>query len=449
MTAPPHSGGEAPGGAAPVEDGPTRGGAGRDGAGRRGAGVRGSGRLSTTAGFWLTGTLLAVFLAATAAVSPLYPVYQEKFGFSPVTLTGIFAIYSLSLLMALLFLGGLSDSIGRRRMLALGVAFELACLALFLLARNEGWLFAARFLQGLATGIGQATIGAALLDLEPEDRPGLGALASSVVPPVGLAVGALGSALLVQFAPWPTELVFVVIAVLTVACSVVLRGLPETVAKVPFRAAQLRPRIGIPPGTGMIFVVAVPALLATWGLGGLYLSLGPSLAQQLAGSDNHLVGGWVLLLLNLGAAACNIWLRHHESTRLMIGGCLVLVVGVLVTVAGIAQGPGGSGVTLLLVGTAIAGAGFGATFLGSYRTMVAVAPATERGRVISFIFVLAYTAFSVPALAAGIAARAIGLQQTAIWYSVAVVLLALVSATATWLRRPTRPSHAGPTSPPA
>lgn len=390
--------------------------------------------LSRTAGFWLTGTLLAVFLAATAAVSPLYPVYQERFGFSPLTLTGVFAIYSFSLLLALLFLGGLSDSIGRRRMLALAVVFELGCLVLFLVARNEGWLFAARFLQGLATGIGQATIGAALLDLEPEHRPGLGPLASSVIPPVGLAVGALGSALLVQFAPWPTELVFVVLAALTLACTVVLRGLPETVTRVPFRMAQLRPRVGIPPGSGPVFVLAVPALLATWGLGGLYLSLGPSLAQQLAGSDNHLVGGWVLLLLNLGAAACNIWLRHHESGRLMIGGCLVLVVGVLVTVVGIAQGPGDAGVTLLLVGTAIAGAGFGATFLGSYRTMVTVAPATERGRVISFIFVLAYTAFSLPALAAGLAARQVGLQETAIWYSAVVVLLGLFSATATWLR---------------
>lgn len=392
--------------------------------------------LSRTAGFWLTGALLAVFLAATAAVSPLYPVYQERFGFSPLTLTGIFAIYSFSLLLALLFLGGLSDSIGRRRMLGLGIVFELVCLAAFVLARNEGWLFAARFVQGLATGVGQATIGAALLDLEPEDRPGLGPLASSVIPPVGLAVGALGSALLVQFAPWPTELVFVVLAVLTVGLSVVLRGLPETVARVPFSVAQLRPRVGIPPGSAAVFVLAVPALMATWGLGGLYLSLGPSLAQQLAGSDNHLVGGGVLLLLNLGAAACNIWLRHHESTRLMIGGCLVLVVGVLVTVVGIAQGPGSTGVTLLLVGTAIAGGGFGATFLGAYRTMVVVAPATERGRVIAFIFVLAYTTFSVPALAAGVAARAIGLQQTAIWYSSVVILLGLFSATATWLRRP-------------
>jgi hypothetical protein len=398
-------------------------------------GETGRAGLSPAAGFWLTGTLLGVFLAATAAVSPLYPVYQERFSFSPITLTGIFAIYSLSLLLALLFLGGLSDSIGRRRMLALAVLFELVCLAGFLLAKGEGWLFAARFVQGLATGIGQATIGAALLDLEPADRPGLGPLASSVIPPLGLAVGGFGSALLVQFAPWPTELVFVVLAVLTVACSVVLSGLPETVTRVPFRLGHLRPRIGIPPGAGMVFVMAVPALLATWGLGGLYLSLGPSLAQQLAGGGNHLVGGWVLLLLNLGAAACNIWLRHHESTRLMIGGCLVLVAGVLVTVVGIAQGQGGAGVTLLLVGTAIAGAGFGATFLGSYRTMVAVAPATERGRVIAFIFVLAYSAFSVPALAAGVAAREIGLQRTSIWYSVGVIVLALASAAATWQRR--------------
>ena len=397
----------------------------------------GSGGLSPTAGFWLTGMLLGVFLAATAAVSPLYPVYQQKFGFSPVTLTGVFAIYSLALLLALLFLGGLSDTLGRRRLLLLGTLLELLCLAAFLFAPAVGWLFGARFLQGAATGIAQATIGAVLLDLEPPERPGLGPLVSSVIPPIGLAVGGLGSGLLVQYAPFDTTLVFVVLAVCTVVGAGALRGLPETVQRRPFGFDQLRPRIGLPAGARSVFLATAPCLVATWGLGGLYLSLGPSLAQQLSGGHSPLIGGWVIFLLNAAAAAGNVWLRHLESARLMIGGCLVLVFGVLVTMLGLGLGLGsGAGaLALLLVGTFIAGAGFGATFLGAYRTLVALAPPTERGRLISLIFVLSYTSFSVPALAAGVAAREVGLRQTAIWYSSVVVLLALASAAATWFRR--------------
>jgi MFS family permease len=395
----------------------------------------GAGGLSPTAGFWLTGMLLGVFLAATAAVSPLYPVYQQKFGFSPVTLTGVFAIYSLALLLTLLFLGGLSDTLGRRRMLLLGVLLELLCFGAFLFAPAVGWLFGARFLQGAATGIAQATIGAVLLDLEPPERPGLGPLVSSVIPPIGLAVGGLGSGLLVQYAPFDTTLVFVVLAVCTVVGAVAVRGLPETVQRRAFGFDQLRPRIGLPVGARSVFLATAPCLVATWGLGGLYLSLGPSLAQQLSGGNSLLIGGWVIFLLNAAAAAGNVWLRHLESARLMIGGCLVLVVGVLVTTLGLGLGSGAGALALLLVGTFIAGAGFGATFLGAYRTLVTLAPPTERGRLISLIFVLSYTSFSVPALAAGVAAREVGLRQTAIWYSSVVVLLALASAAATWSRR--------------
>ena len=49
------------------------------------------------------------FSAASGAPTPLYRVYQDSFALSPFLLTMIFAVYTFSLLAALLTVGSLSD----------------------------------------------------------------------------------------------------------------------------------------------------------------------------------------------------------------------------------------------------------------------------------------------------------------------------------------------------
>lgn len=55
--------------------------------------------------------LLALFLAISGLPSRLYEPYQREWVFSSLTLTMIFAVYALA---ALLVVGRLSDSIGRK-----------------------------------------------------------------------------------------------------------------------------------------------------------------------------------------------------------------------------------------------------------------------------------------------------------------------------------------------
>ena len=75
-------------------------------------------------------------------------------------------------------------------------------------ADGVGWLFAARILQGIATGTAMGAISAALLDLQPRDKPWLGALMGAVSPLTGLALGALAAGLLVDYGPDPMRFVF-------------------------------------------------------------------------------------------------------------------------------------------------------------------------------------------------------------------------------------------------
>src|SRR3954467_5486885 len=183
-------------------------------------------RLGRAAAFWWVAGLLVLMLAASGVPSPLYRVYQAEFGFSSGVLTTIFGIYALALLGSLLVVGGLSDHVGRRPVIAAAFALEACAMVLFLAADGVGWLLVARVVQGLATGALTSALGAWLLDLQRPDRP-LGPFINSASPGLGLSPGAVGAGLLVQLVPSPTDWVF---GTLTVVCAIAVPGvllLPE------------------------------------------------------------------------------------------------------------------------------------------------------------------------------------------------------------------------------
>ena len=162
-------------------------------------------------------------------------------GFSSVTLTSVFAVYAVALLAALLVVGSISDHIGRRPTLIAALAVEIVGMLAFALADGVGWLFAARILQGLATGTAMGAISAALLDLQPRDKPWLGALMGAVSPMTGLALGALAAGLLVDYGPDPMRLIYWILITAFALAVVAIAAIPETVARDGGWRASLRP----------------------------------------------------------------------------------------------------------------------------------------------------------------------------------------------------------------
>lgn len=103
----------------------------------------------------------------------------------------------------------------------------------------------------------------------------------------------------------------------------------------------------------------------------------------------------------------------------MLAGCLLLLPGIAITLVAIAAGSAGG----FLVGTAIAGAGFGPAFLGSFGMTVAPVKPDDTAGLLAAIFTVAYLAFSVPALIAGVATTEYGLRATALVYAACLVVL--------------------------
>jgi MFS family permease len=373
------------------------------------------GWLSARQGFWLLGSIVVTFLAASSAPSPLYGLYREAWHFSALMLTFAFAVYAFSLLGGLLVFGALSDHLGRKPVLLAAMVLELGSVALFWVADGIGWLVAARLLQGLATGIAIATLSAALLDFQRER----GALVNSVAPMFGMAIGALVASALVQFAAEPAHLVFEALAALLAAQTLAACGLPETTRPRAGAWASMRPRLAVPKPVRPTLRLILPMNTAQWALGGLYLSLGPTLARQVSGLAQPLVGGGLIATLVLSGAVGILWMRARPARAVLIGSAAALVTGLVVTPWGIHA----HAVVPLFVGSAIAGGGFGTSFNASVRSLVPLAPADQRAATMAAFFVLSYLAFSLPALAAGAAVGVFGLDTVALGYGAVLIVL--------------------------
>jgi predicted MFS family arabinose efflux permease len=387
-------------------------------------------RASRSTAFWSIAVLLVLVLAASGVPSPLYRVYQERFGFGSGVLTTVFGVYAFALLAALLVVGALSDHVGRRPVLAGALVLQAGAMVLFLLADGVGWLMAARVVQGLATGAMTGALGAALLDFQRSDRP-LGPLVNSASPGLGLSLGAVGAGLLVEFVPAPTDWVFGTLtgAFLLAAAAVLL--LPESSPRLPGALASLRPQVHVPTAQRGAFLAVLPCLAATWALGGLYASLGPSLVSGVFGVDDHLVGSLLILALNGTGLLGSLAVRGARPERAMVGGALTFAAGVAGTVAALLTGS----LPLFFVAAVVSGAGFGSAFLGAMATVTRGVAPGERAGLLSSVFVVSYLMFSVPAIAAGVAAGHLGLATTAEVYGAAVIVLALSAAAALLVRR--------------
>lgn len=367
------------------------------------------------------GAVLVLFLAASSAPSPLYIVYQQQWLFPAWVLTVVFAVYVFGVLGSLLVFGALSDHLGRRPLLTAAITLEIGALALFLTAQDVWVLSAARVLQGVATGAATTTLSATLVDLEPSR--GRAGVVTSVAPLGGLALGALGSGLLVQLGPAPTRLVYGVLLGAMVAAAIAVLLMPETSPRRPGAVASLRPRVAMPSHLRADIIPVVPAMIAGWALTGMYLSLGPSVAAGLLGLHSRLIGGIVVVLLAGTGALAVLGLRSHSASSLLVPSAALLGTGTLISLAGVTQ----DAAWIAAAGTVVAGVGAGASALATFGTFARIARPHERSGVFAFANVIAYLGNSVPAVLGGIAVTVVGLSTATVGYALVVAAVSFAA----------------------
>ncbi len=374
--------------------------------------------------FALTATITT--MVAASAPSLFYPDIAESLELTPVATTLIFAVYAFTLLVALLYLGSVSDRVGRRAIITLGSALLAVSIVMFWHADSLTTLLAARGLQGVGAGIIIPALSAMLIDFEAPTRPGSASLWNTIGPMLGLGTGALGAAALLDATLDSASAVFGTLSAAFVVLALLVWITPELVSKTRIRWAELRPRFMVPVHLRRLFAASMPAIIAGWATNGLFLALGAGLVREELGGTTHTHAGVVIFTLAASGITASVLLYRCSPRTISLYSTSALALGTGLSIGALSL----HSYPAYLATVAIVGSGFGTAFLGALRTLLPLTGSTERAAVMSVIYTVSYLAFGVPTIVAGLLVPLITLQGAMIALGIAVIVLAVVSTVA-------------------
>ncbi|MCV7169094.1 MFS transporter [Mycobacterium manitobense] len=361
----------------------------------------------------------AAIMVGTTLPTPMYALYAERMHFAVLTTTVIYATYAGGVLFALLTFGRWSDAIGRRPMLLAGVVFALVSAAVFLVADSVAVLLVGRVLSGLSAGIFTGTATAAVIEAAPPRWRDRAAAVATVANIGGLGLGPLLAGLLVQYAPQPLHLAFVVHIAMAVLAGIAVYVVPETSSRAGRIGVQ---RLSVPPETRAVFVVAALAAFAGFAVTGLFTAVAPSFLAGVVGIDNHAVAGAIACSIFAASAVAQVVARRTAPQRAVALGCVILFAGMVILAVALAF----SSLPGLLAAAVVSGVGQGISFSRGLAAVAERTPPDRRAEVSSTYFVVAYVAISVPVVGEGLAAQHLGLRTAGLSFAIAVAALAAV-----------------------
>ncbi|MEU7723780.1 MFS transporter [Streptomyces sp. NPDC040724] len=389
----------------------------------------------------LGGAVFAVCMAGTTLPTPLYGLYQEKFGFSELMVTVVYAVYAFGVIGVLLLAGNASDAVGRRPVLLAGLGFAAASAVCFLCATGMGWLYAGRLLSGLSAGLFTGAATAYVMELAPRGGASRATLVATAANMGGLGCGPLLAGVLSQYAPWPLYLTFAVHLVLVAVSAGVLLGLPETVTERRPLSTVRPQRPGLPPQVRAVFAPAAIAAFVGFALFGVFTSVSPAFLAQSLDVHNRAVSGAVVALAFFASTAGQLAVGKVGVGRSLPLGCAGLLAGLALLAGALVW----DRLALVVASALVGGAGQGLAFRGALSAVAAASPPDRRAAVISTLFVVAYAGISVPVIGVGLLADPLGLEGAGLVFIACMAVL--VSGAAAYLLR--RPVRAGSTSGPA
>lgn len=364
----------------------------------------------------------SVVMIGTTMPTPLYPMYQETFGFSQLMITIIFAAYAFGVIAALLITGRWSDQLGRRPLLLGGLVCSMISDLVFWQTDGLAMIIAGRVLSGVSAGIFTGTATVAVLELAPphwRDRATFFATAANMG---GLGLGPMLAGALSEYMPSPLALTYLIHTALAVLALICVWWAPETVKRPAHPKLSLQ-RLSVPPEVRGVFVPAAIAGFAGFAVCGFFTSIAPAMMGRVLGYDNRLLVGVVAGSIFI-ASTLGQFLQDKLPLRWRLPiGCATLVISVIPVALGIYS----QSLALFMLGAIVAGMGQGIAFRAGMGAITAASPPTERAAVTSTFFVVAYIAISVPVIGIGLMASVISLQATGIIFSVFVGAMAALA----------------------
>ncbi|MFF0468328.1 MFS transporter [Micromonospora zamorensis] len=386
-----------------------------------------SGAVRVAFAFWIT-------LVGTTVPTPLYPLYEMQFGFSSLTVTVVYALYALGVVVGLLVFGRLSDQIGRRPVILAALLLSVAADAVFLFAVDLAMIIVGRILAGLSAAliIGAAT--AALAELIDRRHPKRAATVSIFANLGGLATGTLLAGIVSDVAPDPLRLPWAIVLILAVLAIIALRGVPETVRERSPVTLRVQ-RLHVPAAIRGAFVRSAITAGAGFAALGVLTSVTGLFLGMVLHETSHTLAALVVFVAFAGAAFGQLLTRVLSSRAALASACVGLIVG-----AGLlAFSMWMALLATLLVSAALIGVASGVAVGDGIATITMKTEPQHQAEAVSTFFAILFAMLGVPAVGVGLLIQTIGLRPAGEVFSAAVAVLAVV-VLLSLLRRDPAPS---------
>jgi len=349
------------------------------------------------------GAVIAALFMGSTLLTPLYDVYKDLYRLSAVGLGLLYAVYVLGNLAALLFLGRLSDQVGRRPVVLAGLGLAAVSAGLFLAARGPALLFAGRVVSGLAVGIGSGAATAWITESTPKARRAQAATTMTAFNFVGLTLGPVAGGVLIQYAPVPLRLPFLAYLALLALTAAAALAPRETAARGNGRL-DLRPRLGVPKAARLAFLAPAAAGFTAMAVVGFYAALGPSVVRDALKLDNRAMASLVVAGMFVAAAAVIVLTRGLNAQSAMLAGLVLTPVGLGLLAAAQAY----ASAPLMLAGAGACGAASALGYRGGLASANALAPSDRRAELASSYFVCCFLGNALPIVGVTALSQALG-----------------------------------------
>ena len=374
---------------------------------------------------------MCVGVMGTALASPLYPLYQARWGLLPSHITGIYVAYMLGALASLLFLGRLSDRFGFLPVLRSGLMLVTAGVLLSALAWNVPSFVISRVAIGIASGMITTSASMGLTQLSRSASVQHASAMTSFAMSLGFGLGPLVGGVLAQWLAQPLVSAYVPSVLLGLLAVYALYQVQiPTKAATASAAQSLRnwlPRITLPqPALRRPFFIASLGAFSTFGIFGLYASLAPSFMGQMLPWHGPAVSGMsiaVILFLSAGVQ----WLARplHTKTCVLWGLGLLALGNVWLMATTLSNWP-----VLFILSLLTTAAGHGLMNLAGIAIVNKVATPATRSGLLSTYLIVGYIGTIAPILAVGWLSDYTGLS----WAIVAFcIFMSVFTSSLCWL----------------
>ena len=384
--------------------------------------MKASHSLGQRSSFWVAAAVIVHTLWTSAAPAVTYPLYAAQWHLTHTVTTAIFAVYPIAVVVALLLFGNLSDHIGRRTTILLGLAASLLGVLLFAVAQSVAWVFVGRAFMGVGVGLSTSPATAAMVEYSTGSSQ-RASFVTTAATGVGFALATLVGGALIEYAPYPMHLNFWVLFIVLIALFCTAWFLPRPAqGGVP---PHWQPGdIAVPRSIATAFLTSAIAVTAGYTHGAVLLSLGAQVARDLIGSANALMNGAAIAQFAIVASIVSIFVKRMPPARAIALGGMASTIGMAMLMLSAAR----YSLPLFMTAIAIAGIAYSLLVLGGLALINAKAPAGRRAATLSAVYVIAYLMMGAVSLSLGVSATTWGLETGIDLGCSAVALLGLTAA---------------------